>query len=418
MKDDGFLELRTKALRQIREASDRIRTDRIPDYVARGVRCRDAYFSFVGDYFATDAFLGQMAAEHDLLKHAKNLDAEFYSTSRADLTEPRTERVQTDGCEMLHPDFLPTVSELFFSAIDSAPKPADEIGSMQFTVLLESAFRICHLTKDGTGRAGEDMSVYIGHRHGFPLTYSCSAYRGAVDGRERPILFRTCTQQVFHTELVRNFHRYLGAPIPDVISRNILDILTPLVQALAGERTRFPTWPDALGPHIDRLHDEVVRRSATTDPILQAPHPYRYYAEFLLKETLYLILCLGDARRLYASALERYPLSLPLGELDFRQAVRRRYLEAPTKAALLCDETVARLDSVKMGCADDLTATLERDLAALHETDPRFAALLAEEWKFGPSNEVLSRLRLRIVPGATAEMIRTGVASYLKLDAE
>ena len=418
MTEDGLLEFRTKALRQIREATDRIRTVRIPDYVAQEVPCRDAYFTFVGDYFANDVFLGQMAAEHDLARHAENLDAEFYRTSLADLTAPRTERVQSDGCELLHPDFLPSISPLYFPGIDSAPKPADEIASMQFTVLVELAFRLCHFTKDGTGKAGEDLCVYIGHKHGFPLTYSCSAYRGAVDGRERPILFRNCTQQVFHTELVRNFYRYLGAPVPEVISRNILDILTPVVQALAGERTRFPTWPGALRPHVDRLHDEVVRRSATTDPILQAPHPYRYYAEFLLKETIFLILCLGDAPRHYATALERYPLSVPLSEIDFRQAVRRRYLAAPTEAASLCDETVTRLDCIKMGHADDLTTTLERDLAALRETDPGFAALLAQEWKFGPSNDLLRRLRLRIVPGATAEMIRSGVASYLKLDTE
>ena len=418
MTDGGFLELRTKALRQIRQASDRIRTERIPDYLAREVLCRDAYFAFVSDYFAADPFLGQMAAEHDLMKHAESIDAGFYNTTVAELTGPRTERVQSDGCELLHPDFLSTVSELYFSAIDSARKPAGEIASMQFTGLVESAFRLCHLTKDGTGRAGEDLCVYIGHKHGFPLTYSCSAYRGLVDGRERLILFRNCTQQVFHIELVRNFYRYQGAPIPDVISRNILDILTPFVQALAGEHTRFPTWPDALRRHIDRLHDEVVRHSAATDPILEAPHPYRYYAEFLLKETIFLILCIGDSRRHYARARERYPLSLPLSEIDFRQAVRRRYLAVPSKAAPLCDETVARFDSIKLGCADDLTATLERDLATLHETDPGLAALLAAEWKFAPSDELLRRLRLRIVPGATAEMIRAGVASYLKLDAK
>jgi len=100
--------------------------------------------------------------------------------------------------------------------------------------------------------------------------------------------------------------------------------------------------------------------------------------------------------------LERYPLSLPLGEFDFRQTVQPRYLAAPTKAALLCDETVARLDRVDTGCAVDLTATLERDPASLHETDPGFVALLAEEWISEHSNEVLSRLRLRIVPEATA----------------
>ena len=420
MDDDAFLAFRRQTYAQLRRASDRVRNEFIPDFAARGAPTREAFYAINRGYFVDDVLRGQMVSESDAKSFAADGAKDpFYVTALDDLGGPPAGRGNAGGFETLHPRFAEAVVARTFAALDAAGPFEDEEAFLRVLTLVDFLLQVAHFAKDGSGRSGEDLLVLLGERHGTPLTFSITGYRGAIEGPGRLMSLRHATQKIAQVEISRNFFGSLGLSPPEATPTHIRDLLESLVRvgraAGSGTRQARLTWPDGLGGTIEEIFAPLAPGDDGGDPDLARTHPYRLYASFLAREAIYLTLCLAEPERLTPGLCARYPLSMACRARDLRGARRHAYLAVPARAAEAADEAVARLELVRRGKLAHEDAELARLLEQLAHPAPRLADLIAAERDFAPLEALLGRLRLSVTPAVTAEEVRQAVLRDLKI---
>lgn len=416
--NDDFLQFRQQTLAQLRRASDRVRTQLIPELNAAGTPAREAFFAINRCYFEEDVFRGQMVGPSDAKQYLEDGGrGAFYETALADLQAPAAERGNAGGFETLHPRFVDTVVSRTFEALDNAGPFESGESLLRTLVIVDFLLQLAHFVKDGSGRTGEDLLVLLGARHGYPLTFSPTGYRAAVSGPKRLLVVRHVTQRISQVEVARNFLRSQGFVPPQEISGHIRDLLEALVHLSEGARSGIRqaplTWPDDVRPEIEKIFAPLAPAEDESDPDLSVSHPYRLYATFLAKEALYLTLCLEDCERFYNSLKARYPLSLACRERDFRDAGQQTYLAVPKGAKKLADEAVAELDAARTLGKEVDQSRLDDCLLRLSKPAPDLAALISAERGYLPLESVLSQFRLPVSPSATPDDVRAALQPLL-----
>ncbi len=423
MDNDAFVDFRRKTLRQLRRASDLVRTELVPDLAAQLVPVREAFYAINRCYFEEDVLRGQMVgykeSQNFATDGAKDL---FYNTELDDLGGPPAGRGNAGGFETLHPRFAAAVIGRTFAALDEMAPCENEESFCQALAIFDFLLQIAHFVKDGSGRSGEDLLVLLGQRHGTPLTFSVTGYRGAIEGPERLMSVRHVTQKIVQIEVAQNFFRYLGIVPPPATPTHIVELLVSLIRANAenhpGKRQQPLIWPDYLGAAVEELFGPLAPGEEESDPDLTITHPYRLYASFLAKEAFYLTLCLADTARLYAGLCSRYPLSMACRERDIAEARRQTYFAIPGEAAEAADEAVARLELVRHERLARQDPALARLVKRIGDVAPQLASLIEAERAFVPMETLLERLRVPITRDDLPEVIRRHLEQVSKIDSE
>ncbi|MDP6624537.1 MAG: hypothetical protein QF754_19965 [Alphaproteobacteria bacterium] len=263
MDDDAFLAFRRQTYGQLRRASDRVRLELIPDFAARRVTAHQAFYAINRSYFEEDVFHGQMVGHNDSLGFfADGASDPFYSTELDDLGGPPAGRGTAGGFETLHPRFAEAVIARTFAALEEVGPFNDEVSFLQMLAIVDFLFQVAHFAKDGSGRSGEDLLVLLGLRHGAPLTFSVTGYRGAIEGPERLMSLRHVTQKIAQIEVAQNFFRYLGLTPPQATATHIRELLESLIRVNteidANARHAPLTWPNDLGGTIEAIFDPLA----------------------------------------------------------------------------------------------------------------------------------------------------------------
>ncbi|MDA0261542.1 MAG: hypothetical protein O3A21_05015 [Proteobacteria bacterium] len=412
MNANDFLDYRTTVFGQLRRASDRVRLTLMPQALAAGLDTRTALGAFTEAYFRENIFIGQMVGEADRINFENHqASVSFYSSNADDLVGLRKHRAHAVGLEVAHPAFLPVLADWYFERLDRADTQNPEL-FFQTLTLTDMAYRLTHILKDGTGRAGEDLKVLLARRSGLDLTYSASGYRGALDGIERPIFFCLAAQRIFIREVVARAYAYAGVSPPPQFSVWIRDVLSGFGRRAAANPEAC--WPSELIADIEDQFRELSDASTLTDPVLSSEHPYRIYAEFLAKETIYFLLCMDDAAVHFPRLTERYRLYTAMHCIDHDQALRRVYLPTPPEIGEHCDQLVAQLERAKIEPGSQNSGDIARWIDQIDETAPVHAQLMRDEWRYGPSEATLNKLRIGL-DGVTGEQIRAHLESQLGL---
>lgn len=418
MEQGDFIEFRKQTLAQLRRASDRVRTQRIPELVAAGISTREAYFAINRCYFVDDVRLGQMVGPSDVLNFLEDgAGDDFYRTDLDALSTSPTERGNAAGFETLHPRFVDLVAIRTFEALDKLTHFVDEDTFLRSLVVVDFLFQLAHFVKDGSGRSGEDLMSLLGARHGYPLTFSQTGYRGSLAGPDRLLIFRHVTQRISQVEVARNFLQSQGLAPPQETSHHILGLLETYLRLdgdEGGDVRQAPlTWPNGLGQQIAEIFAPVAPGEDESDPDLAVTHPYRLYATFLAGEAIYLTLCLEDITAHYSGLQARYPLSLACRERDLRDARSQNYMPVPKGAKNLADEAMARLEALRILEADNDDPDLDDCLEKLSKRAPELAELIDAE-RVHPSLEtVIEEMRLPVGPTATPDDVRAALRPLL-----
>ncbi|MDP7603412.1 MAG: hypothetical protein QF546_06205, partial [Alphaproteobacteria bacterium] len=396
---------------------------RVPQYapLAQRITAHQAFYAINRSYFEEDVFRGQMVGHNDSLGFfADGASDPFYSTELDDLGGPPAGRGNAGGFETLHPRFAEAVIARTFAALEEVGPFNDEVSFLQVLAIVDFLLQVAHFAKDGSGRSGEDLLVLLGLRHGAPLTFSVTGYRGAIEGPERLMSLRHVTQKIAQIEVAQNFFRYLGLTPPQATATHIRELLESLIRVNteidANARHAPLTWPNDLGGTIEAIFDPLAPADDESDPDLATSHPYRLYATFLAKEAIYLTLCLADTERFIAGLRARYPLSMPCRERDFHDARRQVYLEIPSAAAQAADEAVARLELVRHERLAREDTALAQLLEQLGGSAPDLAPLIDAERAFLPLETLLERLRVPMTREDLPEVIRQHLKTVSTFD--
>ena len=412
MNPTDVVEFRCGVLGQLRRASDRVRLALIPDALTHAIDVRNALARFNQAYFEEGVFGGEMAGDADRINYEnRQTDSAFYDTNIADLQGLRTTRIHAVGLELIHPAFLSVLASWYFERLDRS-QDLDPERFFEFLTTSDIVYRLTHFPKNGTGRAGEDLRVYLAARNDFDLSSSASSYRSALEGRERPLFFRKAAQRIFNRELIARAYAYAGRRPPQQFSIRIRDVLSGFGRGATAYSDAC--WPSEMIDVIDHWFEELCRASSLTDGVLQADYPYRIYAEFPAKEAIYILLCMDNPVAHFTGLTERFRLFASMHRIDHFQATRRRYLPTPPEIGEPCDELVARLERSRSepGSLDGKDITRRIDEVA--ESAPDLAQLMQDERHYGPSDATLNGLTMAL-DGVTGEQVRAELERQLRL---
>ncbi len=381
MKGKTDLTNRIRVYRHLRRRSDIVRTKLIPTAIATVQPARELFQNLTLAHFEGDVQAGQMVSVVDM----ENADAdkdqpEHLETTKEDLASLRNRRCSVAGFEPLHPRYLSGISGRFFAAVD-ADRVRRRIGELDLDYLSAIGFflQLGHLAKDGTGRTGEDMLVCFAAEAGRAMTFSPTGYRGALEGPGYPLFYRLAAERILQSEFVGNFFRYLGLAVPRPIPIVITEILDVLNQIGSADGQDRQPWPNGLGGSVSRLYRSVATEPGKDAALFQVNQPYRYYAEFLACEMIYLTLCLEQPVAYLSELKARYPVSFACSQYCFEQALERPYQPIPDEAGDDCDEAVALMESVRMGWSSRGNRSLERAVAGVEAKDTVLGTLFRDE---------------------------------------
>ncbi len=334
-------------------------------------------------YFEGDVEAGQMVGATDIKNAGEGKKpSAHYDTTLEDLATLRNRRGNIAGFEPLHPRYLQGVSDRLYSAIDAdRMRRRSGVLDLEYLSLINFCLQLGHLAKDGTGRTGEDMLVWLAAEAGRTLTFSQTGYRGALEGPGYPLVYRLAAEKILFSEFIGNFFKYLGLPVPQPIPLVITDVLEVLNRIGSLGSNHRQGWPDGLGPAISRIYQTVALPPGEDGELFQANQPYRSYAEFLACEMIYFTLCLEQPIAYLPALKARYPVSLACCQYGLEQALERSYHPIPDDIGSLSDEAVALIEAVRMGWSDRGNSGLEEAVTRVEAADKVVGRLVRAEYK-------------------------------------
>jgi hypothetical protein len=405
LAESDDLAARIQVLGQLRSASDAVRLERIPDAIKRRSPAKDTFYAVVQGYFDGGVRTGQLVDGNDLARLTTT--SGFYTTRIEDLSGPRRERVTGGGFEMLHPRYLDTLSNLFFDTLDATR--TDRQQSMldrDFLTVVAFCLQLFHITKDGTGRAGEDFLSLLAAEWGQALTFSPTGYRGAMEGPRYLLSYRGAAQKLLFSEIVGNFYRFLGLKPPLPIRYAVEDVVSELRRIGTSDASNRLEWPANLSSQIDAALEDAAAPTAADAHLFESDHPYRYYAEFLAQEVAYFVLCLADPARLFDSVKARYPMSFSCGFFAISAGLGEFYQAIPERIGPLCDVAVARIEAARMGSAPRDIPDLTAAIARLETEDPAVGKLFRRELRCFLTDAEKDAMTFAIRAGETGAGLR------------
>lgn len=394
METDSFLEFRRQTLSQVRRCSDVVRSEQ--KLRGRDRSITDYYLASNQSYFEENVLAGQLV-QSDTAARVVGTDQEqdsYYATDLHDLGKLRTTRGNVSGFEVLHPAFLEPIAQQFFIQLDHAKTFETEEQFLQWLAVADFALQVLHPVKDGTGRSGEDLLALLSHSHGYPLTFSLTGYRAALDTPDRDLFHRHVTERVGFTELVQVFLRSAGLNPGTARPWQIVEVLEYLKTHFANRSEAELGWPDDLTIEIDARTKPRLEIASDDQGLLRRTHPYWLYASFLFKELTYLLICLEDIDRHFPAVLTRYPLSMGCRLTDMAAARRNNYTVITPSLTAATDDVMARIDLLRLGKLDRNNADLTRGLAQIKDWNADLGALFARERDSQSMEKLLQRLRV------------------------
>lgn len=173
-------ELAQKVLGTVRENSEHVRNDLIPQLLSQEPSSQTAFWAIHAGEFSQDPFIAQLLAvgsEAELMNYATSLGgAEFYSKNVGNL---RQLDVYSGGLSHVDPKYLPELQARLFSKIDSFRDEMSEKDFIEFASQIDLIMYSLHLPFDGSGRAIEDFIYYLSEKYNHPLTFTVLGYREA-----------------------------------------------------------------------------------------------------------------------------------------------------------------------------------------------------------------------------------------------
>lgn len=271
-------------------------------------------------------------------------------------------------------------SAKLFAAID-ANRALRRRGDLDIGFLTAVSFclQLGHITKDGNGRAGEDMVVLLAAEAGRTLTFSPTGYRGTLGGPGYPLVYRKYAEGILFLEIVANFFKYLGLSVPRPISPVITDILKALDTIVSSDGQNRLDWPDGLGSAVAGVYEEIAEDPGDDRKLFQPSSAYRCYAEFLAGELIYFTLCLENPTQHLASMKARYPVSFSCSQYSLDLAFGRTYHPIPDDIGEACDEVVALIEAEKLERGRRDNNRLEKAVARVETEDAEIGQLLRHE---------------------------------------
>lgn len=389
-----FFDLRRKTLKQLRCASDAVRTETEPQ--TRDDSMLSHYLASNQSYFRDDVLTGQLvqadtAARVVAIDHTQEA---YYTTTVDDLGRLRTGRGNVSGFEVLHPAFLEPLVGRFFSILDDQKVFKTEEQFLHWLAVADFTLQLLHPVKDGTGRSGEDLLAILGTRCGYPLTFSITGYRAALDTLNRDLFHRHVTERVGFIEFVRLIFQSSDMPSESVTPWQIVDVIKHLRAHHGGDESSQLAWPGDLSAEIEERAAPALQYNPNHDELLEDGHPYRLYAAFMVREITYLLLCLEDADHLFAGLLDRYPLSMGCRVQDLKHARLNQYIEIPASSSFIADDVMARIDLLRLGKLAGGDADLSEGLCKIKAWNGELGSLIERESQSQSMEKLLQRLRV------------------------
>lgn len=416
MDDIRNTESRLRAYRQLRQRSDKVRTELIPAAVEQGVSAETVIFDITRSYFEGDIQSGQLLKDTDLsLLDSSKDQPEPFQASMMELTRPRSYRCSAVGFEMLHPRYLKGVCKYLFDALDEGradrrrgPYKPDPL------MLVHFILHLIHVTEDGTGRSGEDMLVLLAQESGQGLTFSRTGYRDALEGEDYPIFFKTIAQKFLFFELVGHFYQYLGLPKPTSPSYDIMDIALHIKQSAMAKKPGLRDWPDGLEPEIERIYKDVAMEPEIDQDLFLPTHPYRYFAGFLAREVIYFILCLQSPSKYRSGLKKRYPASVANHAHVLSSNLGRIYHPIPEDIGEECDHAITLIEQVRMGWVERDDEQLDRAVTSIERNNPEIGRLFRHELPVFLTEEEKETLKMHVSPGITGKKLENLMLESVK----
>lgn len=391
MDTQAFLRQRRDTHALVRCASDNVRSDLIPRFVAEKTPLLDSYLSINQHHFARDVHMGQMAQADSAYRFITSEKRDpYYQTTLDELCSLRGIRGNVGGFEVVHPKFLKSLSSKLFAALVAHESFTSETLFIRYIAIADFALQLLHPVKDGTGRTGEDIMVLLGLHHQRPLTFSLTGYRASLDNSDRLLFHRHVTERIGHIEFITAFLFGIGVPAQVIYPTHILEVINALIKTYESRSQSAQIWPDGLTDVIDKLSEEIMQDLASDDPLLTQGHPYFDYASFYVKELCYLTLCLEDPDTLFDGLLKRYPLSMGCRVLDVQAALKRAYRPTPPSLGVLTDGVMALIDLKRLGLLKSSDRSLEKAVSLIE--DDVFATLLDLESRSPSLEKLLERV--------------------------
>ncbi len=370
-------------------------------------------------YFEGDVRAGQLVGATDIDNAGAGKETSgHFNTTLEDLATLRSRRGNIAGFEPLHPRYLLGVSDRLYFAID-ADRVRRRIGvlDLEYLALISFCLQLGHLAKDGTGRTGEDMLVWLAAEAGQALTFSPTGYRGGLEGPDYPLLYRMAALKILFSEFIGNFFKYLGLPVPrpiPIVITDVLELLNRIGSAGTGNRQG---WPNGLDPAIARIYTTVTADFGDDAELFQATQPYRYYAEFLACEMIYFTLCLEQPIAYLPALKARYPVSFSCYQYSLEKALGRPYHPVSNDVGGVCDKVVALIESVRMGWSKRGNDTLEEAVTRVETENKGIGRLFRAELGSYLTEAELSAFQFDIPHGMTGaeldDQIRSGASKVL-----
>lgn len=394
MNTTDFLDLRRKTLAQLRQASDAIRdeigahaTDRsiLPLYLENNQR-----------YFKDGVLTGQLVQSDTAARVTESgpLQDPYYMTILEDVARLRTGRGNVSGFEVLHPAFLEPLTRRLFSCLDTDRTFETEDQFLCWLAVADFTLQLVHPVKDGTGRSGEDLLALLSRRHGYPLTFSTTGYRAALDTPDRDLFHRHVTERIGFIEFTRHFLTPGGAPLNNATPWQVVDVMKHLLTHGHDEKSLKLSWPKDLSEQIEEFAAPVLQHNSSGDELLKDAHPYQLYAAFVVREITYLLLNLEDTKGLFPDLLRRYPLSMGCRVANLKAARHHRYLEMPNSITSTADDVMARIDLLRLGKLDKNDAELKHGLEDIQKWNVDLGTLIERESSSQSMEKLLQRLRV------------------------
>lgn len=396
MTPDAFLNQRRQTLAQVRTATDEVRSDEAFLSGQWDGSLVNHFFTLNARYFQDDVLMGQLI-QPDTAARKSPAEAQqdaYYQTTLEDLHRPRRGRGNVGGFEVLHPVFVASCTKRFFSLLEHQPQITREDTFDQWLAVVDFVREILHPAKDGTGRSGEDLLGLLGNRHGHALTYSTTGYRAALDTPERVMFHRHVTERIGYIEFARVFLDATGLAAPTNTPWRITDVIEYLQTHYAARDQSPPSWPDGLTDTVLSQTENLISALPDGQELLNPHHPYRIYADFMVRELTYLMICLEDIERFFPAVLRRYPLSMGCRIQEMRAARTLTYAPIPPSIAALSDDVMARIDLARLKMLDHEDERLTNGLNQLKTHSARLGALIELERQRPTIEKLMQRLHV------------------------
>lgn len=394
MTPQDFLELRRKTIAQLRRASDAVRSGNTETSLETSTLAR--YLADNQIYFTDDVFVGQIVQPDTaarVIENQTNNDP-YYRTALEDLGQLRSGRGHVSSFEILHPVFLKPLAQRFFFNLGADKNFETEAQFLQWLAIADFTLQLIHPVKDGTGRSGEDLLTRVSRDNGYPLTFSITGYRAALDTPSRDLFHRHVTERIGFIEFARIFQQTEGLDTPGKTPWQIIDIIAHLRTLSDHTDTTDISWPNVDAQVRDQTTHLMSQADTSGVELLAPGHPYRRYATFMAQEITYLLLCLEDPAPLFPSLLDRYPLSMACRLEDLNHARRNQYLEIPNSIASTTDDVMARIDLLRLGKMDSDDAALAQDLSRILDWNAEISPLFEREYQSQSMEQLLRRLNV------------------------